>query len=108
MLEFWNKTDSLTLPSGITKSPEEIFADLNFGFTKVQTTLIERTDGITCAIESFSILKNIYDIDLTLDDAEALDAINDAVYAAQHPEPDDGGEIWDELAAAYKEGVNEI
>lgn len=87
MLKIWNREETLTLPNGETRTPKQLMADKNYGFTKVGTVVLDQIDGVTYGIDSLGVLKQVYGIseDLTVD--EALAAIKAARDAQNAPAP---------------------
>lgn len=92
MLQYWDKTSSLTLPDGKSRTAEEIMANPNWGFAAHVPTILEVKGGLTMAIENFHILCSVYQVDETLPEDEALAAIEAAMEAARRPQPSAEGQ----------------
>lgn len=101
---FWDKQDGLILADGNFYTIEEVYK--KFPFAQRGTVVLEQAGELTVAIDSLAILKNNYNIADELSDEEALQAVLEAREAANQPASETYAN-YDELAAAFTEGVNE-
>ena len=73
-IEFWNKTSSLTLPDGSVKTAEEIMQ--SYPFARTDDVVLEYlAPGVVGAIDSLSILKQVYGVTVQDRDAALLEII---------------------------------
>lgn len=73
-MEIWNKTEGFKLADGTPCTVEEVHT--RYPFTRDGTIVLDRlANGNIGGIDDLTILRQVYTIDATLTDAEALTAI---------------------------------
>lgn len=76
-MEIWNKQSGFNLADGTSCTVEEIYS--RYPFTRSGTIVIEKLpNGNVGAIDSLDVLKQVYGVDNTLSDTDALTAIETA------------------------------
>ncbi|MHB1154058.1 MAG: hypothetical protein ACYCWE_20295 [Eubacteriales bacterium] len=84
MLKLWDKQTNLIFPNGAPRTPEQVYAE--YPWARYVGVAVN-TGVVTTCIENMEILRDIYKIDESLTDTEALTAIQIIKDTVVEPEP---------------------
>lgn len=97
VLEFYDGTKTYMYPNMKLATPEVVLADFPAILTFKHVIETDENGQVLFAVENFSAMRSRYNIDKTLDDDEALEAIQEIINAEPEPVLDDNTRIADAL-----------
>lgn len=97
VLEFYDGTKTYMYPNMKLATPEVVLADFPAILTFKHVIETDENGQVLFAVENFSAMRSRYNIDKTLGDDEALEAIQEIINTEPEPVLDDNTRIADAL-----------
>lgn len=97
VLEFYDGTKTYMYPNMKLATPEVVLADFPAILAFKHVIETDENGQVLFAVENFSAMRSRYNIDTTLTDDEALEAIQEIINSEPEPVLDDNTRIADAL-----------